>query len=561
MDDHEAATKQEKYRLLESVVHSLDDGVFIYDITGKLLFANREAERITGYRLETLIKQSRFKTLESLYAYKDLEAIKAIIETGERYTNICHVEQEEGAVDLVLEIRALWDEHNQLDRYICLANKLCKTRKKYEKIHEIRYLDETTGLLNQKAFEEIIDNKLERHGRGFGIVVLDISKLNHVNTTYGLHVGNETIKQVGNRIRETIGEDELLAKLGVDIFAIFYDGLTTEKAISTRFEQVVNILEIPFKIENHDLYVQINAGMMLWSGEDCEAKQLINCAQLALDKAKTLNSRNQYTLYEAKMQEEVQKKTLLESDMHKAYNNHEFVVYYQPFIDLKSQKITGMEALLRRRKQSGELMLPGSFIELLEEMELIEQVGLYVVEEVCKQLRHWCDKGLEVVPVGINLSVRQFKNVHLAKAIHAITDKYGIAPENIVFEITETVAMTNMDNSNIIIKELRAYGFQIAVDDFGTGYSCFAYLKKFLFNHLKIDMSFIREIVNNPQDRAIVESIIAIAKALKLTTIAEGIETVEQLELVQSLGCDIGQGYYWDAPIEGMVLEQRYLTM
>lgn len=206
-------------------------------------------------------------------------------------------------------------------------------------------------------------------------------------------------------------------------------------------------------------------------------------------------------------------------------------------------------------------MGPGTFISTLERMNLIDKVSMRVLEIVCEQIRYWIDHGYKVVPVSVNLSAVQFKNINLAQQIKQVLEHYEVPPKYIVLEITESAVMEDVRSAQIIIDELKEYGFAIAIDDFGTGYASIGYLKKFMFDHLKIDISFIREIGKNMQDRSLVEAIISIAKTLNLKTIAEGIENEEQLYIMSALGCEMGQGFFWGHPVSGTEIEDKYFKI
>ena len=271
-------------------------------------------------------------------------------------------------------------------------------------------------------------------------------------------------------------------------------------------------------------------------------------AQTALMAAKKERA-GTYVFYSKEVQDKADLEMMIESDLHEAVKQDEYIVYYQPFVELKEDRLVGMEALVRRTKQNGEIVMPGQFIEQLEQLNLIEKVGMGVLEKVCKQLRNWLDKGYEIVPISVNLSALQFKNPQLVDEIQGILNKYDIDSKYIVLEITESTVMEDISIAKVCIEKLKSKGFAISIDDFGTGYASIGYLKKFMFDHLKIDISFIREIVANEEDRSIVEAIIAIAKTLNLKTIAEGIESKEQLSVMSKLGCEMGQGFFWDRPI------------
>ncbi|MGL5677884.1 MAG: EAL domain-containing protein [Cellulosilyticaceae bacterium] len=548
-------------QIFKEIVNEIDDCLMIYDIAGKLIYTNRQVEYLTGYSEEELQMHEQLGSLANTYNETLVEKMKTALGNGRKFDTICHLNKKDGTpFYLAVSMMGVKDKNNEMSQYICIGKDITSAKVLQEKMHKIKYLDEVTGLPSQAAFLELLYNKISgEKDKAFAIILLDITKMSYINTTYGLSSGDIVLKEVGNRIKKVIGNKCILAKLGPDIFVVMQDYSEAEHTTQELIENIFKQMEIPISIEAKELYLELKGGVALYPCHGETAGQVINNAQITLAKAKEMSGKNHYLFYVDTMQEEVQKQMLLESDIRKAYNNNEFIVYYQPFIDLEKRELTGMEALLRRKKPTGEIMAPGSFIGLLEQMELIDQVGICVIEAVCKQLREWMDKGFQSVPISINLSSAQFKNSDLVEKIMAILEKYQIEPQMIILEITETMVMTDTETAQDIIRALKKQGFAIAIDDFGTGYSSLGYLKKFLFDHLKIDISFIREVVENPQDRAIVAAIISIAKALRLKTVAEGIETLEQLDLMHEMGCEVGQGYYWDAPMDPEGLEQKYL--
>ncbi|MGL4343660.1 MAG: EAL domain-containing protein, partial [Cellulosilyticaceae bacterium] len=488
------------------------------------------------------------------------ERMEWVLQAGRRFDTITENTSKGGQnFYLATSVTALKQE-SEVGYYIWIGKDITDSKLMQDALYKMQYYDELTNLQNQKAFLEEIEQKISiDQAEAFTIMMFDVSKMSYINNTYGLTAGDAVLKEVGCRIQKSLRANYTLSKLNTDLFGVIVGKQEDVVEIKAFLDEVLENIKHSVKLEKGEVYTDVKVGIARYPEHGMSVAELINKAQIALSRVKKSKKQVSYMIYEPYMQDEVQHRMLLESDMHKAYENNEFIVYYQPFVDLESQKLTGVEALLRRRKGDGELVLPGKFISLLEEMELIEQVGIRVVESVCRQLRVWIDKGYDVVPVSINLSSVQFKNRHLAKNIKDVLLKYDISPKWIILEVTETVVMEDVKVAQNILKELKVSGFQIAIDDFGTGYSSLSYLKKFIFDHLKIDISFIREIAQKEEDRAIVAAIISISKALKLKTVAEGIETPQQLQLVREMGCEMGQGFLWDAPMAPEMIEEKYL--
>lgn len=560
MNSKELLKDENLQKVIGNIVNEIEEWLVIYDKEGKVQYINAYAENISGYtREEALNKECNMLWNSNGYNNIMYPQVNLATKNGERFDAVVTNTTKEGALFyLSVYVRAIRDEEGEILYYVTTGKDITGIKELEEKVHKINYYDEVTGLPNQNNFLQYVYKQATKQ-KEFAIILIDVSQMSYINNTYGLDAGDIVLRELGYRINSVLQTTGMVAKLNADIFGILLSDINDEEEGTQLLEKIFKQVEKPVELEKGQLYVGIKAGAALYPQNADSAGGIINKAQIALTKAKTRPKLKLYKFYSEAIQKEVQARMLLESDMHKAIENKEFIVYYQPFVNLETEEIKGLEALLRRKKSDGQIVAPGKFISLLEEMQLIEQVGIDVIEKVCKQMREWIDKGYKIVPISINLSTIQFENTCLAKAIYDVTCAYDIDPHLITLEITETVIMEDTDSAQETLKQLKAYGFSISIDDFGTGYSSLSYLKKFICDHLKIDISFIKEIAKNPQDRAIVGAIISIAKALSLTTIAEGIETQDQFKLVQEMGCEMGQGYLWDAPMDAEKLSEKYL--
>ncbi len=451
-----------------------------------------------------------------------------------------------------------------INYYLAISKDITHTYTLKQQVYRANYFDSLTDLPNQRTFLETINTYKDiakQENIRFNIILIDISKVSAINNRYGFVVGDYVIQEVGHRIRKVLDFSDVLAKFKDDIFAVLHAQLTDTEESAMLLDSLTKELKYPIKINQNEIYVDFRAGIVTYPDNESIEETLIDKAQIALTKAKFSNQHIKYMFYTPEIENEVRQQIKMEAKMYKALENDEFDVYYQPFLDIDTNTIVGMEALLRKINSNGDIELPGTFIPVLEQMKLMDKVGLIVIEKVCIQIRKWIDAGFKIVPVAINLSPVQFENSNLPQNIMTILKKHNISPQNIILEITENVLIQDINLTQDILNRLNEYGFSIALDDFGTGYSSIGYLKQFKFDHLKIDISFIRGILKNKQDKNIVKAIIAIAKSFKLKTIAEGIEQEEQLKVVLSLGCEMGQGYLWDKPIPAKLIEEKYILL
>ena len=550
--------------ILSKIADVVKDWIIISDSVGKIIYANDAVFRDCAYQNEQILGEDMCMFVGvDLTDEETLQHIQTFINEGEKFEFITNrFIRGNRRIYLANTLTTIWAD-NELAYYVCISKDISNTLKLKEEYYKANYLDPLTQYPNQKVFLERLDKQLARHKRNrkqLGIILLNIEDVHTINTEYGISTGDFVIKEVGKRIKGQIGLLQEIYKYNGSVFAILCNELQNESEVEELLVKIFRVMEQPIQIKSRPLHITLKAGIAISPDNALNSWQLIEMAQTALSYKKKYKGDGYWTFYSSAIRDEVERNKQVEEDLQHAVENDEFIVYFQPFVDLKEEKLVGMEALIRRQKQDGQIISPAAFLSTLEQMNLIEKVGLRVLEKVCMQIREWLDKGYNVVPVSVNLSALQFRNPHLAKQIKEVLIKYQIDPSYVVLEVTETTVMDDFTSAKMIIEELRAYGFAISIDDFGTGYASIGYLKKFVFDHLKIDMSFIREIVVSVEDRAIVEAIIAIAKSLNLKTIAEGIENEDQLYMVSSLGCEMGQGYFWDKPICAKCIEEKYFV-
>lgn len=553
--------------ILSKIVDEMDEWIIVSDRLGKIVYANKAVFKhcyTTNVSGKVLGEDMCMLVGVNLSDEQTLKRIQNFINKGERFEFITNrLIKGNKRIYLANLLTSVWD-NDHLKYYVCISRDITSTEQLKEQVYRANYFDALTHYPNHKVFIESLNQQIHRAKENktqFAVSLLDIKRISEINNMYGMGSGDHIIKEVGRRIKKELNSNQEIFKYMGDVFAIIHQEIPDKTYPETFLKKVNRAMEEPIHIRNRYIYVEIKSGVAFYPEDSLQASQLIAKAQIALLHAKKQKGAVPYVCYSIAIQEEVEKSLKIETELQLAVENDEFIVYYQPFVELKEEKLVGMEALIRRRRENGDIDCPAVFIGYLEKTHLIEKVGMRILEKVCMQLREWMDKGYQIVPISVNLSAVQFKNPNLAQEIKGILEKYDIPSYYIVLEITETTVMEDVGIAQLIIEQLRDYGFAISIDDFGTGYASIGYLKKFMFDHLKIDISFIKEIVGNAEDRAIVEAIISIARTLNLKTIAEGIENIEQFDVMSSLGCEMGQGYFWDRPIEAIEIEEKYLRI
>ncbi|PHV72028.1 hypothetical protein CS063_00695 [Sporanaerobium hydrogeniformans] len=555
--------KVELVDILEKVVDEMQDWLIIGDQYGKIMYANSNVYTSCDCTKEEVLGKDMCMFVGvDLSDQVVLNKINKFLKDGEKFEFVTNrFIKGNKRIYLTNTLTTIW-YNNQLEYFVCLSKDITNTEKLKAEVYRANYIDPLTNLPNQRFFLQSLYKavqKVKSSHTQLAVIIVDIRKIGEINENYGMNVGDIVIKAVTKRLRNILNDKQEMFRYGDGSFIIIHQYITGQEDVEILLRQMNEKIKEPISVHNSYLYIEAKEGIALFPNDAKGASELIKNAEIALAKVKREKPTIPYIFYTKDIHEEIESSMLFEAELKIAVQNEEFVVYYQPFIDLKTNTVVGMEALLRQIKHNGEMVLPNKFIGVLEQMNLIEKVGIMVIEKVCIQLRRWLDKGYKVVPISVNLSALQFKNPNLAKNIIEILEHYNIKPGYIILEITESTVMEDIGLAHFTLNELKDYGFCISIDDFGTGYASIGYLKKFMFNHLKIDISFIKEITKNNQDRAIVEAIISIAKSLHLTTIAEGIEDEEQLAVMSEMGCEIGQGFLWDKPISSTQIEEKYL--
>jgi len=419
-----------------------------------------------------------------------------------------------------------------------------------DKLAHLAQFDTVTGLPNRYLFHDRMSQTLTQAQRNrwqVGVLFIDLDRFKAVNDTYGHSVGDRVLHQVAARIKECVRGGDTVGRLSGDEFAVVLTDLAKADDAGLVAQKIARALETYFELDDHQIYISASIGIALYPGDGGEPDTLLRNADTAMYRAKE-QGRNGYQFYLPQMNERLMQRLQLEAHMRGALERKEFLLHYQPKVNLNTGKITGLEALLRWRR--GELTVsPAEFVPVLEQTGLIVPVGEWVLKTVCEQLKRWEQEGVAVRPVAVNLSSRQFQRTNLAAMVEAILRETGVAPALLEFELTETLLMSDAEEAVETLRELKALGVRLAVDDFGTGYSSLAYLKRFPLDTLKIDRAFIRDAITNPDDATIALSMINLAHSLKLKVVAEGVETEGQLNFLRSHGCDEMQGYYFARPL------------
>jgi diguanylate cyclase (GGDEF)-like protein len=427
----------------------------------------------------------------------------------------------------------------------------------FEQIHEREeqlqrqvYHDTLTGLPNRLLFQDrlaLAVAQAHRHGKGLAVLFLDVDRFKVINDSLGHSVGDRLIREVAVRLRSCVREGDTVARLGGDEFTLLLPDVGQAVDAAKVAKKVLDLVRMPFEIDGRELFVTSSLGISLYPDDGRDAETLVKNADAAMYRAKE-QGRDLYQLYTPALNATALERLALESSLRKALAHDELLLHYQPIFDVATRRVHGVEALLRWHHPELGLVPPAEFIPLAEVTGLILAIGPWVLRAACAQARAWqhLQPGLRV---AVNLSARQFQEAGLVGHVTDALADTGLDPRCLHLEITESSAMQNAQTAIQTLRELKALGVGLSIDDFGTGYSSLSYLKRFPIDTLKIDQSFIRDIGTDPDDAAIASAIIALAHTLKLTVVAEGVETADQLEFLTRHGCDRTQGYFFSRPL------------
>ncbi len=555
----EIALKQAHQRLAFHVENS-PLGVLEWDSKMRLRRWSQRSETIFGWSAEEVIGKSwqNWKFIVE----SDLEKVNQVASRllrGEESRNICRNQnyRKDGTIVYCEWYNSvLLDEKGRLISILSLMHDI-SDRKKMEAqlVHDALH-DTLTGLANRtmlmERLEVAIKHKHRYNNYQFAVLFLDLDRFKLVNDSLGHQIGDQLLLKVANLLQHCLREVDLVARLGGDEFVILLDDICGANEATLVAKRIQNLLSVPFQLEKHTVGASASIGIVIGHPEYCNGEELLRDADVAMYRAKEAG-RAQYAIFDRQMHLKVLQQLQLESELRQAVLNDEFVLHYQPIMDLSTAKLVGFEALIRWQHPSGKLIFPNQFIPIAEENGLILEIGNWVLHTALSHLKAWeqkLKKDLSKLEISINISGKQLYSKSLMQKIDQALSQTGIDGHCIKLELTETVLIEKTDTMKKVLESIRERNIQLSIDDFGTGFSCMGYLNQFPINYLKIDKSFVTNVNSDLGNLAIIKAIIALSKNLNMKVIAEGVEEQSQLSLLGELDCDCAQGYLFSKPLD-----------
>ena len=539
-------------RKLSSAMEKVADSIFITDSEGVIEYVNSAFVIITGYERNEAIGQSPRIIKSGSHDEKFYAQIWEALLRGEVYRNVIVNRRKDGQLyHEAVTITPLTDPQGRITNYISSGKDMSESIQAQERLHHLAHHDALTGLPNRMLFVERLKHALQRAShrkRAVAVMFLDMDRFKMVNDTLGHEAGDQLLQAMATRLKACVREGDTIARFGGDEFAGLLNDIASPEDVAPIVGKFLEALAPPFKIDGHELFIGGSIGVSLYPNDGADPQTLMKNADTAMYSAKQRGG-NSSEFYYAGMNENALARLGLETGLRHALDRQEFMVHYQPQIDLKSGQAIGFKALLRWERPGSGPVSPQEFIPVLEETGLIVPVGEWMLRTACEQHRAWRAAGQQPLRMAVNISSRQFEAWDLTNIVQRILQETAMPAELLELEITESILMKNTAQDMDALQALSRTGMRFAIDDFGTGYSSLTYLKRFPIDILKIDKAFVRDITDNADDAAIVGAIITMAHSLGIQTLAEGVETSEQVEFLRRQGCDLAQGYYFSQPL------------
>ena len=546
-------------------LNSIGDAVACTDVSGNLTFLNLVAEKLTGWSLQ----EAAGRPMADVFRILDTtnrEIIPNPMDKAVRRDATMHlpansilIRRDGFEIPIEDSVAPIHDGEGQAAGAVIVFRDVSVARAMALQITHSAEHDFLTGLPNRMLLNDRISQAIAlapRHMQHVAVLYLDLDGFKHINDSLGHPAGDKLLQSIAQRLVDCVRVSDTVSRQGGDEFVVLLSEVAQAEDAAITARRMLQAVAQPHSIDRHDLHVTTSIGVSVYPEDGLDAETLIKNADTAMYQAKE-SGRQNFQFFKPAMNARAVERQFIEEGLRRALERREFVLHYQPKIDLTTGAITGAEALLRWIHPARGPVSPADFIPVAEDCGLILPIGAWVLREACAQARSWINAGLPAIGIAVNVSAIEFRNEKFLDRLFAILSETGLNPNSLELELTESVLMKHAASTAVLLRALRESGIRVAVDDFGTGYSSLSYLEKFPVDAVKIDQSFVRQISAGGGNTTIVKAVIGMARGLRLRVIAEGVETLEELAFLRAYRCEEAQGYYFSRP----VLPQRFATL
>ena len=543
---------EEELRLAAKVFESSGEAIMISDASGVIISANRAFTRVTGYEPEEVIGRTTDLLSSGRHDREFFRALwRSIREVGYWNGEIWNRRRDGDIFPMWLSVSAVRDERGITTHLVGIFSDISERKSAEAKIAFLAHHDTLTDLPNRLLLRDRMQQAIahaERSGSRVALLFVDLDRFKAVNDSFGHPAGDALLRDTARRLEDCVRDSDTVSRHGGDEFLVVLTDLQDAEVPARVAAKAMEALAQPFRIDGHEVTLSASVGIAVFPDDGAGFDELLKKADIAMYHAKE-SGRNAFRFYTEHMNADAQQRLELHGLLRRALERNEFRLHYQPVVDLASGRVVGAEALLRWQSPERGLVAPGQFIAAAEHSGLIVPIGEWVLGEACAELARWHARGARELSMAVNISAIQFRRGDVEDTVRRALEASGVPPDALELELTESILIDGAEQVLATLRRLQALGVRLAIDDFGTGYSSLAYLKRFAVDKLKIDQSFVRDIVSDQDDAAIVRAVIQMAKSLNLNVLAEGVETEDVAAALRRMECDLVQGYFFGRPV------------
>jgi diguanylate cyclase (GGDEF)-like protein/PAS domain S-box-containing protein len=538
-------------------LNSIGDAVISTDASGRVTYLNQVAEAMTGWTSTEALGRPFGDVLRIIDGTNPEHTVNPMAAAMQQDKTVgltvgAVLIRRDGSESAIEDSAApIHDRRGRVTGAVMVFHDVTEARTMSQRLSYLAHHDYLTELPNRLLLNDRLTQAMaaaHRQQQQLAVLFVDVDRFKHINDSLGHAIGDQLLLSVAGRLVASVRSSDTVSRQGGDEFVILLSTIARAEDAALSANKILTTLSMPHHIEEHDLQITVSMGIGIYPEDGTDAESLVKNADIAMLNAKD-NGRNNYQFFKPEMNEYGLERQSLESDLRHALDRREFMLHYQPKMDLETEAITGAEALIRWRQAGQRIVPPEKFIPIAEQCGYIVPIGQWVLREACHQIQSWLDAGLSPMPVAINISAVELRSKDFVQGVHAVLQETGLDPRYLEFELTETAIMQNPKSTIAVLHALKDMGVQLTLDDFGTGFSSLSYLKGFPIDALKIDKSFVHGLCTNAGDANIVSAVINMGKSFGLRVIAEGVETREQFLRLQAQQCAEGQGYYFQRPV------------